>query len=735
MSANKGSKNKTKLQIGIIGAILVFDIIFFSPLFFPVSKTIVTPQINGGDTLLVQLPYKYELCKSVRELRLPFWVSNMAHGYPLVAGGEVGAFNPLAVIPCFFSDFRTAFHVQLVLQTGVAQLGTILLASFFSFHPAAAVYFAILFPFIPLYIMNYSQVSLIYPVFFLPLILYFMFSLIEKPKKKTFIFFSLSVMMQFLTCHYQLFLYSFVFVVCAVFVRIVSTKKIRDILKHYFLVLLGYIFGVFLASVQLFPGIEFFLQSSRNSLVFKQRLVEQNMNFSNLTSLIEPFFNGSPLNGTYPFLFQANPWEANIHLYYLPAFFLLIGLYRIAKSKNVLLLSLFVGSCIVFLLAFGSRSPLGFVYSFPLFSSFRFPTRFMLVFMFTLVFFSVYGFDLLLKKVSQHATQLLISVITLFSVFFQSFQFTYSFHVLKQSNQLFKVPVQFQSRLNGNTVLCNTQDDVTKTNFSYVYEGYKNDKWKHLYNLTNDTYRGTINLVHEVPSCFAIIGLYPKRLQLVYSSLTEKEDEAKFSPLAPYLFPILGATHLIGTNLPKSNTLGKIITFYDDPEFGHRLALFALNKSLPFSYFVKKTMVVQTYNEFIQKIQLFGVYKVAYIEDAPLSDMQAETATGAVLDEAQEVVFSEEKGNYFTYVNSKSGGYVVISRNDYPGWEVLVNGKKVKTYKTNLINWGFFVPPGSNTIEIQYIPYSFYYGLATSLITTTFLIVFIRNGFEKFRDP
>ncbi|MBF0275544.1 MAG: hypothetical protein HQK84_09965 [Nitrospinae bacterium] len=65
-------------------------------------------------------------------------------------------------------------------------------------------------------------------------------------------------------------------------------------------------------------------------------------------------------------------------------------------------------------------------------------------------------------------------------------------------------------------------------------------------------------------------------------------------------------------------------------------------------------------------------------------------------------------GELSAKVNLKKEEFITNLTTFYPGWECVVDGKKVKMYKTNLFYQGFFVPEGEHLIEINYIPTHYY---------------------------
>jgi hypothetical protein len=66
---------------------------------------------------------------------------------------------------------------------------------------------------------------------------------------------------------------------------------------------------------------------------------------------------------------------------------------------------------------------------------------------------------------------------------------------------------------------------------------------------------------------------------------------------------------------------------------------------------------------------------------------------------------------------------VVSSMPFWPGWNVSINGKRVKPMKVNAVFLGFAVPPGESDVRVWYSPMSFWIGVWVSLGTLVALVV------------
>lgn len=76
-------------------------------------------------------------------------------------------------------------------------------------------------------------------------------------------------------------------------------------------------------------------------------------------------------------------------------------------------------------------------------------------------------------------------------------------------------------------------------------------------------------------------------------------------------------------------------------------------------------------------------------------------------------------------VVSNNNGIFVISDTYYPGWNAYVDGKKTEHFPVNINQRGIFLPKGRHIVEYKYKPYSFMIGALISILSYSFLLIFL----------
>jgi membrane protein YfhO len=73
-------------------------------------------------------------------------------------------------------------------------------------------------------------------------------------------------------------------------------------------------------------------------------------------------------------------------------------------------------------------------------------------------------------------------------------------------------------------------------------------------------------------------------------------------------------------------------------------------------------------------------------------------------------------------IEAKDGGFLVVSMNYFPEWRALIDGRPARIYRVNGTLQGVAVPPGARTVDLHFRPTSFYLGVATAAFGIAILV-------------
>ncbi len=706
---------------------ILYNLIFFNKLFYPDIRLIITPQFGGGDTVNFQIPLKKILCDKLKLADFPFWNKKMSLGYPLFAEGEIGALNPINLLTCLFFDYTTAYNLQILLHTIIGNLGMVILAKELGFSLLTGIYLGLIFPYLPLIVMNYLQISLVYPLFFLPYIMVGVFRIIKKELFSGSIFITTAVFFQFLVSHFQVsfisFLSTFIFLVTYLFIF----ERKKESKKNFLLLtifILSWVFGFLLAGGQTLPTLHFARNSNRLLDINGSfaNIYDQNLNWRNFLTLINPNINGHPKNGTYLFDQISHPWEGNIFIFYIPLIFLIFSFF---KNKNKIYLSSLITFFVILLIALGKNSPLYFIHGFPIFSTFGFPSRFLLTAIFYLVLLSAFGFESFIKNKNK-----LICLIPFLIIFFEAYNFFYDFHVFYPADKLYQQSLVFNylkknKKLNSRIYIPEFENFFI--NKKYLNQGYYKEA-DYYYHYLNDYLLPNVNLVYNIASFTEKAGPILSRKNFFYSGfndLAQVNLETKTASFSARVYNKLAfsAVDYIITSfeiINNDNFVQKVAQLLNK-NYSYKINIYKIKNKKPRVNFYDKFFYIDT------------------VTDFNLFTNERESLERVILDSSNRISLKNNNlpliANYKIIidqdhflklkVNVNKEVILVVADNYYPEWEVYINNKKTALLKANFLYQGVIIPKGNHIVEFKYSPKSFYYGVSISFLTALAIILII----------
>jgi hypothetical protein len=163
--------NPDRLAIfGLVGLLFAF----YPDLF------LVTAAPLTGDHLEQHYPWAFQLAKSLKEFKLPFWTPLIHCGFPLVAESQVGAFYIPNLLMYFFLPFHVAYSYMNLVHWFIAGWGTYLYAKQMKLVPMAAFVAAVIFTFGSAYGGAYYNMTSLKTICWFPVALYFLERYLEK---------------------------------------------------------------------------------------------------------------------------------------------------------------------------------------------------------------------------------------------------------------------------------------------------------------------------------------------------------------------------------------------------------------------------------------------------------------------------------------------------------------------------------------------------------------------------
>lgn len=697
--------------------ILIIIGAFFFPFFFPESKLLITPDFGRSDSWNFSIPNKYLLWKSLQQNNLPLWTPLLAGGFPIFAEGQVGAlFLPNLVLFKFF-DFVIAYNLALFTTVVLFSLGMYVLVRTLTKNRMSALLAGTVSSLSGIVIPQLPHISLLQGFSMMPWILLAAHCLIVQATRIRVVVIAILLSMQIFAGFPQA---TFITLCLAGSYLLWHTRP----WMKYKITIISFIsaitLGLLLGATQLLPSFEFLHQSSVVDGFTPSEASFFSYPWKHFITLIDTYKLGNPKQGTYPDFSAFDGsifWENSGFIGWVPiilVFIGLTGLIRQIKHMREKLNSTFIFflvTCLASLfLMTGSHSPAYFVFSFWPFTLFRAPSRFLWVFILSLVILASLTLAKIQEEMTSKRKQILIICIFLVLIIGNTSQLWltwHDYHALVPAVQWLKQPfiVPFLSHKGRLTTIGieNSHNEV------FLKRGWTSiDVYEQLRNAaTEDS-----NVFWDIPSTVVYAGRSLERQDLLHSlllsglTLSPAQHIATVSAFGVQMLALTNTSDIVSSwpldsqTLQKKDTItmSKIsLTRFDNPNVLPRVYL-ADEPSL--------TMGLSQVAENFQSDAFILGHSVLIHE--PVEGIEKGEGTAAIIDDSDTSV-------RITVSQNTSQQILILTDTYYPGWTATVDGKETKIFPVNIAQRGIVIPKGNHDIIFSYRPQSLRRGIKLSV--------------------
>ncbi|MGD8530895.1 MAG: YfhO family protein [Syntrophobacterales bacterium] len=744
-----------------------------------------------GKVLLVErdlttffYPFRFIWVETVRLGHFPFWNPYIKCGVPLFATIQPGVLYPLS-FPYLFLPLDLAFNWTIVFHFFMAGAFTYGLMRELgaSVQAALASTFALLFGGYLISIHNVLNTLISFSWY--PLVMWFGCRMVRTGLIRWVVAAGVSLCCMFLGGGMEIVLLTLASLLfLCLYPKVLPLKNLESGPKlQRRLVYLGLILLIFfgLAMVQILPFLELYKQSHRYGGVTLQEATLWSLDPRDLIYFLLPDLYGPRRS---PELY----WKFQNYLktiYVGPVILCLAVIYFFRQGKRRLPLLAAMGLTLVF--AFGGHTPLyPFFHKYvPLFATFRYPVKFLFLFVFYLCIASGLGLDVVRQRFSKDrhppfwCQGLLIAVILVLAALFwvarlqpeqmQSLanqwggtfrESAYLPLVLHNFNRMLAVTalvllVVFFGlrhrlvRLGSPLLLMLLTLDLFLGNRGYAIK------------LDAATFHAENNIIRTLradPDLFRFHVLPEARdLEITAKSYGEAHQNRKKLlgndlMMEHHLFDITGYNvplqpryeNVIGLILNKP--LASIRVLLDLLNVKYVLAaepvdlpgfswiadgagaskLYKNHHSLPRAFLVKQFQVLKSEQEYARAfIELtFDPGSTILLDGAPTRFLELKKNPAVPNLKSAVRVLTYDNNRIVLEVDSPEAAFLFMSEAHYPGWQAYVDGKEEEILRADYVFRAIPVGPGSHRIEVVYQPLSFNVGLAVSLLTLVMLVTF-----------
>lgn len=715
-------------DLAALALIIIIIGIFFLRLFFPFLSLFATPDFGQSDIWQLNLPLKFYLSDSLKNGHWPLWNPYIGNGFPSLAEGQIGTFNFSNLLLFRFLPFVYAFNFSYIFIFFTVSLGTYFYCQTLKITKLSSFMAALLFSFSGTFITHISHINLIQTASYLPWLFLSIHNLIYKKNKLMWgVLFSLVLSQQIFSGFPQLVVISLIGV--STYLIFHLTKL--NIKKKFPIIIIFIIFlllGILASSGQLLPQYEFLRLSDRANGLDSSTSTLFSYPFKHLITFIFPFKLGDPRIGTYPH-FVINDgsifWENTGYIGIIPLFFVILSLVFFRKNKNITYfwLLLFMS----FLMMTGKYSPLYFIYSFPPFSYFRVPSRFIFLFVWALVILSGYGLDFITVLFSKIAPNLKLAKyfnsIKLFVILLSSSQllsFSYTYNALLPASAVLKPP----------SITSYIKKDNIQTIYSFGSSGdwnriFLTRGWRNIndYLFLKNALVADINILYGISSFNSYRAQLTRRYNIIQNALDDIQIDpytqiASVSSQTENLMQLNGINYIITPSIIINGDFTEIKSIKNSTSTSE-INLYQLNNSRNGIYvtdnFENITYLPDFFQNISDKLPDMGT-NLIFLEKNIKTD-----SDNTKLDYRITKFEKYPSGKNMEIVSNKAA-VIVISQSYYPGWRALVNGKEEKILPVNINQIGLPIEKGISKVNLFYRPSMFKYGIIITVISYLTLI-------------
>ena len=761
ISLFKNYYKKYKIDIAVVLFLFSLATIFFSGILFNTKVLFPAPDIQGQ-----YLSWRSFLVDQViHHHRLPLWNPYEYGGTTFIGNPLSAIFYPLNVIFYIF-DVGQAFKYLFFIDVFLIGVFTYLYAKLIIKSRGASIFSAITMMFNGVIVarINAGHISNVDTLIWFPLLLFFVELNIRKASVKISAVLGIVVALTILAGHiqfavYSLFATAFYFFLRALYEYRENNKFVMK--KQIYLVILAFVIGLSISSIQLLPVLEFGQFSNRSKITY-----EFASNFSipipQMLQLFLPRIFGQPqLNFAWG---RGNFWEFTAYSGIIAYALVLITLFF---KRNKIVNTLIILCLFSILFALGSYGPIyKLFYNFiPGFNHFRIPATMLFVFSFSIAILSGFGFQTLFSVLQNKQFAKIRKIILRINFLVIVSGLLICLNIQGVSNYLANI-ISHKFAINEGTFSNLLRVDlmvivvmfvvisviiflrqqamlakailITFAIFDLFFFGvpllttsnsYIRNDYKQMINRIDRNYR-VIDLANITP-----IILQQKNIEQVrsYSPALSVDFRDYLWSTSEHLNlpyePFIGIESIKNYNLLRLLNVKYILSQKRLVNENIRVLgyesgvyLFEISNPAPKAFTVPDAIIVD--KSIILKSLTskdFHLNKTLLLSDSYVLKRSEDSRS-------REVAYFDKSPNEITLsANSPTSEYLFLSEIWYPGWKAYVNGKETQILKTDYIFRSIHLEKGTNFIVLRFEPLAFMFGKYFFIVGITICFLILKN--------
>jgi hypothetical protein len=707
----------------IFAVIFIAPIVFLSDYFFPRLSLIATQEIGVNDVWQQNYPFRKIYSESLHQGLLPVWTDKIAGGFPLLAEGQTGFFYLPNLVLNFLFPAPLAFNLGYAVSFIICSLGMYFFLRKAGISRLSSLGFSVAYAYGGFFITHMSHYNLFQAAALTPWILYSAM-LIFSDNRFGMILFAFILSQQIFTGHLQMVLVSAV-ALAVMSAGLYLPGKIK--IRHLARIGLAGLFGILLSSAQIIPTYELNTLSTRSKGISFNEIISYKYPLKFLLTLILPFAFGNPQLGTFAH-FRENGgalfWETSAYLGLLPVLGAILAVFLPVKKAFKIIGLTIIGVSLILMI--GPQSPFYIILTFPPFSFFRFPMRFLAVFTLGICLLAAFSNDYLLGKIRNAGLKKYLSGGIFVIIILNVFIVWRNYHGSVPYSEFLAPPesVKLLTDGPGNKII----SLASQVNLYHEFFDKNSGRVGRMMDLRNYL-PANLYTIYNLDSMEVYTSQQSKR-SVYYRGLFGETNTVSatsssiFSDVSLRLLAIKGVNRIISPyRLESENKNLKLLSENKLPETYDNLPanyyIYRLDNSLKKLSLLDDAKQISTFDEFYKTVSLvdFDYQKTALVE-TDLGSMERQTP---LKYEISDQIFTDSSVK--AKVKTSRDSILVSTVNYYPGWKAKIDGQNRKVFPVDVLNLGLLIPEGVHSIELYFDPLSYRAGYIISLAGYTLLFL------------
>ena len=705
------------ILLNLIGLAIIC--VFFLPLFYPHLSLFVTPEAGVSDLWQFNVPIKQLMSKAISGGYIPWWTSTIGTGFPILAESQMGFFNGFSFVLYALFPYVIAFNLQFVVIYYVSFLGMYLFLRHSSVSYGAAFLGATTFTFSGFYVMHIQHQNMLLTACYIPWIFLCIDTFLSTKKIAYALIVILLMSQQIFAGYAQIAFITWIFVTLYILYSVIVKKN--DVLKS--MVLRTMILGILITSalalsaIQVIPTTELINRTARKSGLSPAENIHYSYPFKDFKTMLNPFALGSPKDGSYPHYNQVNGsifWENSGYIGLIPLVLAGIAIFKIRRNKKVVVMCLLLISAA--LLMTGKYSPFYFIHTLPPFNKFRVPSRYIIMFIFSLCTLAAIGLDVLLEKIRTYKrrdNRALGAIIGLTLIIFSTidiFAMWRGYHLIGKASEWLSIPetAQFITKNNKTGRIYSVLGAESWLDYFLKNGWSEKNNYVYFRNWLSPNY----NILAGIDQYDAYVGKVLTNRQLSYSNLISSGinqpeiNHLNVATTAAQLMGLASVRYVVTPEDIRNSGIHKKFTTTKNPT---NLSPYFVYEN---SYFIPRVHIVYTYTvaktlESIQQTLVSGQFdmknSVILEKDINLLFDKKCSENTSLCPSTVEVVDDAGTSLYLSTTTSHES-LLVVADSYYPGWKAYVDGTEIEILAANLNQRAIVLPAGKHVVRFDYVP-------------------------------